>query len=566
MNSEIQEAAALETDLRLVVADAADSAERQVRDVDRLLASGINLLIISPVDSRILTPAVARAYAKVPVILLDRAVEGYDYTLYIGPDNRRIGRMMGSYVAQALGPAGGTVVEVQGRSGSPPVLDRSLGFREALAASPQVKIVDTVVADWLRDTAQDALGRSFDRLPRIDFVAAQNDAMALGAFRAAADRHLTGLRIVGIDGLPGADGGIDLVARGLLAATFHCTTGGREALGYALDILHRAPGIPKKIFLRPRIITPTILEAGAALPPLAAKPPGRPIVLGYTQTGRESQWREANTESIQAAARASGVELVFRDADQKQENQIAALREFIARRVDVIAFPPLVETGWDEVLAEARAAGIPVIFSDRTARLRDESLVTTVLGGDFVEEGRRAARWLTERPGASPALAVVEIRGTEGSTPAIERAQGFRDVLALHPGYRILDSADGDFRRDGGRRVMAGFLKRWGSGIQVVFAHNDDMALGAIEAIEAAGLKPGVDVLVVSIDGVRAAFEAMILGKLNCTVECSPLLGPQLMKAVQDYALGQELPVRIITEEGVYPQETARKALAGRRY
>jgi simple sugar transport system substrate-binding protein len=163
-------------------------------------------------------------------------------------------------------------------------------------------------------------------------------------------------------------------------------------------------------------------------------------------------------------------------------------------------------------------------------------------------------------------LSIVEIRGTEGSTPAIERAQGFREVLALHPTYRILDSADGDFRKDGGRAVMATFLQHWRSGIRIVFAHNDDMALGAIQAIEEAGLRPGIDILIVSIDGVRAAFEAMIAGKLNCSVECSPLLGPQLMKAVKDYTLGKELPVRIITAEGVFPQESARLALGTRRY
>ncbi len=558
MNSEIEDEAAMSAELRLVTTDAADSVQRQIEDVDRLLASGIDLLIISPVDGDALTPAVTRAYQKVPVILLDRAVQGYSYTLFLGPDNRRIGQLMGAYVAKTLGARGGSVIEVQGRSGSPPVLDRSLGFRESLAGTG-IRIEDSVVADWLRDEAQDAVGQALSTYPKVDFVVAQNDAMALGAFRAASSRGLTGMRFVGIDGLPGPDGGVDLVDRGVLDATFHCPTGGREAVEYALDILHHAPGIPKKIFLRPRIIT-----KGQSEP----RPPAihdRPIVLGYAQTGRESQWREANTVSIQAAARAAGVEMLFRDADQKQSNQIAALREFIKRKVDVIALPPLVETGWDEVLAEAKAAGIPVIFSDRTAQVRDPSLVTTILGGDFAEEGRRAARWLVDKAGGRD-INIVEIGGTAGSTPAIERAQGFREVLAAHPNYRILGSTDGDFRKDGGRIVMEQFLRKWGRSIQVVFAHNDDMALGAIDAIEAAGLAPGKDIMLVSIDGVRAAFRAMIEGKLNCSVECSPLLGPQLMKAVQEYALGKELPLRIVTEEGVYPQEIAGRSMAGRPY
>jgi simple sugar transport system substrate-binding protein len=205
-------------------------------------------------------------------------------------------------------------------------------------------------------------------------------------------------------------------------------------------------------------------------------------------------------------------------------------------------------------------------LSDRTAQLEDQSLMTTFLGGDFAEEGRRAARWLVEKGGIVSDLAIAELRGTEGSTPAIDRAQGFREVLALHPGYRILDSAEGDFTKEGGKRAMSGLIRRWGTGIKAVFSQNDDMALGAIEAIENAGLRPGRDIVLVSIDGERAAFEAMVQGKLNCSVECSPLLGPQLMKAVKDYAQGKELPVRIISEEGVYPQETASRSLSSRRY
>jgi simple sugar transport system substrate-binding protein len=189
------------------------------------------------------------------------------------------------------------------------------------------------------------------------------------------------------------------------------------------------------------------------------------------------------------------------------------------------------------------------------------------MGSDFLEEGRRAGRWLLDHsPGKDPVY-IVELEGTAGSAPAIDRSQGFRDVLANDPRFTIIDSRMGDFTYQRGKEAMAAMLAKYGKmTINVVFAHNDDMALGAIEAIEAAGMKPGVDIKIVSIDAVKKAFEAMVAGKLNCTVECTPLLGPQLMKAVQDYMDGKELPARIITAEGVFPAESAAADIQRRQY
>jgi galactofuranose transport system substrate-binding protein len=291
------------------------------------------------------------------------------------------------------------------------------------------------------------------------------------------------------------------------------------------------------------------------------------ITLGFSQIGAESEWRTANTKSIKESAKEAGINLKFSDAQQKQENQIKAIRSFIAQRVDVIAFSPVVETGWEPVLREAKAAKIPVILTDRAVNTKDDSLWVTFIGSDFVEEGRRSARWLVDKMKDHPGTVnIVELQGTVGSAPAIDRKKGFEEIIRDKPKFKIIRSQTGDFTRAKGKEVMEAFLKAEGKKINVLYAHNDDMAIGAIQAIEAAGIRPGKDIIIVSIDAVKGAFEAMIAGKLNVSVECSPLLGPQLMAAVKDVMAGKTLPKRIVTKEGVFPMEVAAKEFPNRKY
>ncbi|XDF33647.1 ABC transporter substrate-binding protein [Paracidovorax avenae] len=319
-------------------------------------------------------------------------------------------------------------------------------------------------------------------------------------------------------------------------------------------------------------LTRRTLATALACAPVAALLPAaawaqKSIVLGFSQVGAESEWRTANTESIKAAARDAGIELKFSDAQQKQENQIKAIRSFIAQRVDVIAFSPVVESGWEPVLREAKAAKIPVVLTDRAVNTRDTSLYVTFMGSDFVEEGRKAGRWLVEKMKDSKGdVNIVELQGTVGSAPAIDRKKGFEEVVKADPKFKIIRSQTGDFTRAKGKEVMEAFLKAEGKKINVLYAHNDDMAIGAIQAIEEAGMKPGKDITIISIDAVKGAFEAMMAGKLNVTVECSPLLGPQLMAAVKDIKAGKTVPKRIVTEEGIFPMETAAQEFPKRKY
>ncbi|MFE9018590.1 ABC transporter substrate-binding protein [Streptomyces sp. NPDC007808] len=293
------------------------------------------------------------------------------------------------------------------------------------------------------------------------------------------------------------------------------------------------------------------------------------ITLGFAQVGSESGWRTANTDSVKSAAKEAGFKLQFSDAQQKPENQISAIRSFIAQKVDVIAFSPVVVTGWDAVLKEAKAAKIPVVLTDRSVD-SDESLFVTLVGSDFTDEGRRAAKILEkvlEKAGHKGKVKIAQLEGTTGAAPAIERAKGFKEVMdAEHKDdWEIVASQSGDFTRAGGKQVMTAFLQS-NPDIDVLFAHNDDMGLGAIQAIEAVGKKPGKDILIVTVDGVKDGFIAMSEGKINAIVECNPLLGPQLMDVVKKVHAGEQVERWIKTKESDFMQDQAKDALPTRKY
>jgi len=291
------------------------------------------------------------------------------------------------------------------------------------------------------------------------------------------------------------------------------------------------------------------------------------LVVGFSQVAAQANWDMANAASIRKAARDAGIDLLLEDARRSQVNQVATLRNFVSQRVDVIAFSPVVESGWEAVLREIRSAGIPVILLDRAIEITDESLYVSLIGSDFVEEGRRAARWLLDNTVDVPGeINIVELQGSVGSAPANDRKEGFAEVITSDRRFRIIRSQSANFDRARAKEVMAEFLRVESRRIRVLFTHSDTMALGAIEAIEAAGLKPGTDILVISIEGKREALEAIVAGKMNATVECSPLLGPPLMAMVKEIAAGKSVPRRVITQESMFTRENAERELPKRAY
>ena len=262
----------------------------------------------------------------------------------------------------------------------------------------------------------------------------------------------------------------------------------------------------------------------------------KPIILGFSQLGSESGWRIGNTQSVINAAERAGIQLMLKNAEQKQENQIKAIRSFIAYRVDVIAFSPIVEDGWDNVLAEARDAGIPVLCSDRSIKTEDESLIVGFVGSDFYKEGHSAGEFLLKKTVGWPgSIRIVEITGTEDSTPMRQRALGFRDALAGDSRFTIIKSISGNFLRSKGKECMRQILTETRD-IDVLFSHNDAMTMGAIEAIEEKGILPGKDIIIISVDGEQGAIDLLKAGKINCVVECTPLLGDIIMHLAKKLA------------------------------
>ncbi|MDR1576465.1 MAG: ABC transporter substrate-binding protein [Treponema sp.] len=298
------------------------------------------------------------------------------------------------------------------------------------------------------------------------------------------------------------------------------------------------------------------------------------IIVGFSQIGAESAWRNCNTRSVQEAAADAGIQLVFFNAEQKQENQIKAIRSFIAYQVDVIAFVPIVSDGWENVLEEASEAGIPVLICDREINVEDESLYAGYLGTNAIQEGRSSAEYLLkafsdsetgEAADRKRPVRIVELRGTEGSSPAIKRAEGFREVLAGNPGFEIIYSASGDFLRSKGYELMCSILEDLDD-IDVIYSHNDGMTLGALDAMKERGIKPGGDIIIVTIDAEQAAIDALKRGEVNCVVECNPKQGPDIMSLALRLARGESIPRVIYMNEEVFTEWDDLSSLAPRGY
>ena len=285
------------------------------------------------------------------------------------------------------------------------------------------------------------------------------------------------------------------------------------------------------------------------------EPENRSVVVGFSQLGAESSWRIANTASMEEAAEEFGFGLMMENANQKQEKQIDAIRSFIAYRVDVIVFSPIVETGWDNVLAEAKSAGIPVILVDRMVETDDRDLYTAYVGADFYAEGRRAGEYLVRKADTLGLghVRIAEISGTLDSTPMRDRQRGFMDVISADSRFEVIESICGDFLRSKGEECAAALLEKYGKdGIDVIYSHNDSMTLGVLDVLESEGIKPGQDIVLITVDGEKEAVDALKAGKINCVVQCTPQLGRDVMKLVQGLKAGETIPRVSHPDEGAF--------------
>jgi galactofuranose transport system substrate-binding protein len=284
--------------------------------------------------------------------------------------------------------------------------------------------------------------------------------------------------------------------------------------------------------------------------------------VGFSQVGAESDWRTAFTADMQAEAKARRVKMEFDDAQGSPDRQIAAVRQFIADHVDAIIIAPVVVTGWTPVLKEAQAAHIPVFIADRSVDA-DPSLYVARIGNDTNLEGRLAGAWLAQATRGH--CTIVEIQGTPGSAPAIGRKQGFATIITQFPDMRVIRSETGNFTSEGGRQVMEEFIKSTNGlkGICAVWSHNDNMLLGAIEAMKAVGLHPGKDVLTVSVDGVPGIYRAMLAGEANASVEVKSDIGSYIFAVVEGYLSGKrDYPKWVVIPSDLHTPEDAAQMLS----
>lgn len=297
------------------------------------------------------------------------------------------------------------------------------------------------------------------------------------------------------------------------------------------------------------------LLSGCASKP-ATEEASTSMLLGFSQLGSESSWRIGNTASIESAARRHNISLMLENANQKQEKQIDAIRSFIAYQVDVIAFAPIVEDGWDNVLNEAKLANIPVILVDRLINTTDDSLYAAYVGADFYSEGVRAGEFLLRKAEDldQETLRIVEIAGTEASTPMLQRYDGFHDVIDGNPRFETLETISGDFLRSKGEECMRYLLDKYGDAIDVLYSHNDGMTLGAVDTLEEYGLTPGQDIIIITVDGEQAAIDLLKAGKVNCVVECTPMLGEIVMDLALKLSAGEAVPAVTYPEETVFSE------------
>lgn len=565
LKNELEEEADKYDSVRLVILDAAGDDEKQIADVERLMGLGVDLLIISPEDVATLTPVISDVYAKIPVIVLDRVVEGYDYSLFIGPDNGLIGRQAGETILELLEDeqiVDGSVLEMKNDSFASE--SRSEDFIMTLSKAG-VKTSSVFVKEATRDCAEDILLATPELLEGVDVIFAHNDYMAYGAHLALEKLNLSGIKIVGLDGFSGQNGGLQMVENGIIDATVTCPTGGSEAIRYAIDIINKVSGIPKQIILRSHKISKdnvlTFKEDSENTPQKQQEN----VRVGYVQILEESNWRQASIDSLQKAAKEFDVNLTIAYNNQSVEEQMDQVRDFIEEDMDIIVLSPIVSEGWEDILKQAKEARIPVLLVDRMVAVGEE-LYASFIGGDFAEEGRRCARWLMEETQDAEQVRILELRGTDGASPAINREEGFGEVISSDKRYQIVHSECGDFTREGGEMAVRNYISKKEWDIDAIYAHNDEMALGAASVLKEYGIDPGTDVKIMSVDGTYDALTALKKGQLNCVAECTPLLGPQIMKAIMDLSQGKELPLRIIADESVFTNETPKELFENRKY
>lgn len=547
-------------DMKLIIKDAYNNINTQLNDMQELIGYGCDILIVSPIDSKVIGTAISTINKEIPVILLDRLVDGYGYSVFIGPDNKLIGTNVGKSVITLSKGAPITVLEVMGIND---LLSKSRheGFIEAILNN-NITLKTLQVPSGQRDDAEDLLLNYKNELKEIDIIFCQNDYLALGVCRAIEKLKLEqDIKIISIDGFDTENGGLRLLKNDMIDINITCPTGGKEAIILANNLVNNVSGIPKQYILRNYILTKDNLDKYNNRFERNEKDLSN-IKIGDVQIVDDSGWRNANKDSISKAAMNFNINLKSVSGDTR-EDQIKIINDFINAKMDIIILSPVISTGYDDILQKCKDNNIPVFLADRMVNVSDNSLYYTFIGADFEEEGRRAAEWLVKEKESG---SIFEIQGTNGASPTILRHRGFYEIIDNYSNFEISDSVYNNYSKEGGYKAIVDYYKENGSiDFNIIFSHNDDMALGALKALNDLNINVE-EICFISIDGTKEALNEIKKGVFDCSVECTPLLGDQLIKAIVDYTEGTELPRKLITDEEIFTKDNVNEAIPSRLY
>ena len=551
-------------DVRFIFRNASGDPAKQKDDISRLEDDGIDLLIVTPSDVEQMMPVISKVYEQIPVIIMNRGVEGFDYTEFIGPNNVLVGEQGAEQVEELIRYSDHKGILEIGES-SYVSDERSRAFESHINQFGYYSN-KVLLKQATRDFAEDRIMANPEYLSGVGVIFAHTDTIAQGVWRALQTLDRTDIAIVCVDD-SGDEENLDLLAKGAYSALIECPTGGEQAVKAALAQLRENAQLPQKLILRSTPVTTEDVEQYRASMEEEKEPrePDDKIRMGYVQIKEDTAFRSANTASIVSAARRADIELTMAVPEPDLASQVAQARAFIREGMDVIAISPIVAEGWEDVLTEAKNAGIPVILCDRGVDAPID-LYSCFIGADYEEEGKKCGDWLLNELTGTGDVRVLQLLGTEGSSPARDRQAGFEKELSRDEHFTVCASLQGDFDRERGKEQTADYLKKYGSDIDAIYAHNDEMALGAVDALEEYGVVPGSDVLIMSVDGTKDALKALRSGKINAVAECSPLLGTTIMEEAENLVNGDRLAQEILIHEQFFTALTDEDMLSNRAY
>ncbi|WP_113674914.1 substrate-binding domain-containing protein [Vallitalea guaymasensis] len=540
VNEQMKNEAEKIDNLSVIFTNAGSSTYKQVKDINMLMDYGIDLLIITVNDANVLGPLISEINKKIPVIVLDRDVSNYDFTLYIGPDYYSLGKKAGERVVSLLGKDGGKVIEVRGPIEEPSVVELSHGFDYIINQHPNINILTSISSEWLTSQTEERMNRLLKKINDFDIVFAHNNAMALGAYYASKTEDLD-IKLIGVSGLM-SNKYRAYLEEGILDTTFLCPIGGKESIDYAIDILNGENDIPRKIILNTIPITKENMN-GIESDPIKRES----IKLGYIDSYTSDSF---NLETTYTAFEKEKIELIYRNINsnlsikQQHGEQLEAIKKLIDNDVDMIAISPVVSSGWDKVLNLAKQKNIPVIFLNNMVNSK-ENLWTTYVGSDYYDQGKLAASYLVNNVyNMKNDIVIAEIRGHNKSASTIQRTEGFNQVINGYSRINVKYRVDTDLSFEEAYKQMKRILGD--DKVNVVFTHEEDISYGALKAIKDHGLTIGKDIIMVTT--CNSVDISMNNHDISCLVQSYPVTQSQLIKVVRDYMNGIS-PKKVINKD-----------------